>query len=208
MMGILFRIVVSVGVKLSVSFSFLWDKLWVLVYKHSMKHCGRDVYLRPMSSDLKGLWNLSIGDGSSIPKGSVFYCTEAPLTIGKKVIFGPNPTIITGDHRIDFIGRFIMDSNDKLPENDAPVTVEDDVWAGANITILKGVTIGRGSVIAAGAVVTKSCPPYSIIGGVPAKILKFRFTVDEVLEHEKALYSESQRLSREELERQRVFFLK
>lgn len=151
---------------------------------------------------------MSIGDGSSIPKGSVFYCTEAPLTIGKKVIFGPNPTIITGDHRIDFIGRFIMDSNDKLPENDAPVTVEDDVWAGANITILKGVTIGRGSVIAAGAVVTKSCPPYSIIGGVPAKILKFRFTVDEVLEHEKALYSESQRLSREELERQRVFFLK
>lgn len=208
MMGILFRIVVSVGVKLSVSFSFLWDKLWVQVYKHSMKHCGRDVYLRPMSSDLKGLWNLSIGDGSSIPKGSVFYCTEAPLTIGKKVIFGPNPTIITRDHRIDFIGRFIMDSNDKLPENDAPVTVEDDVWAGANITILKGVTIGRGSVIAAGAVVTKSCPPYSIIGGVPAKILKFRFTVDEVLEHEKALYSESQRLSREELERQRVFFLK
>ena len=207
-MGILFRNVVAVGVKLSVSFSFLWDKLWAQVYKHSMKHCGRDVYLRPMSSDLKGLWNLSIGDGSSIPKGSVFYCTEAPLTIGKKVIFGPNPTIITGDHRIDFIGRFIMDSNDKLPENDAPVTVEDDVWAGANITILKGVTIGRGSVIAAGAVVTKSCPPYSIIGGVPAKILKFRFTVDEVLEHEKALYSESQRLSREELERQRVSFLK
>ena len=101
-----------------------------------------------------------------------------------------------------------MDSHDKLPENDAPVTIEDDVWAGCNVTILKGVTIGRGSVIAAGAVVTKSCPPYSKIGGVPAKILKFRFTVDEVIEHEKALYPKSQRLSREMLERQRQPFLK
>lgn len=168
-----------------------------------MKHCGKNVYLRPMSSDLKGLWNLSIGDGSSIPKGSTFYCTEAPLTIGRKVIFGPRPTIITGDHRTDVIGKFIMDSHDKLPENDAPVVIEDDVWTGANVTILKGVTIGRGSVIAAGAVVTKSCPPYSIIGGVPAKVLKYRFTIAEVLEHEAKLYSIEQRLTREQLEQSR-----
>lgn len=193
----------TIIIKFSLSFSYLWDKLWVPFYKRSMKHCGRGVYLRPMSSDLKGLWNMSVGDGSSIPKGSTFYCTEASLTIGRKVIFGPRPTIITGDHRIDVLGKFIMDSTEKLPDNDAPVTVEDDVWAGANITILKGVTIGRGSVIAAGAVVTRSCPPYSIIGGVPAKVLKFRFTVDEVIEHERLLYPEDMRLAREELERQR-----
>lgn len=52
-----------------------------------------------------------------------------------------------------------MDSHEKLPENDAPVIIEDEVWCGANVTILKGVTIGRGSVVAAGAIVTKSCPP-------------------------------------------------
>ena len=193
----------TIIIKFSLSFSYLWDKLWAPFYKRSMKRCGKGVYLRPMSSDLKGLWNMSVGDGSSIPKGSTFYCTEAPLTIGRKVIFGPRPTIITGDHRIDVFGKFIMDSTEKLPDNDAPVTVEDDVWAGANITILKGVTIGRGSVIAAGAVVTRSCPPYSIIGGVPAKVLKFRFTVDEVIEHERLLYPEDMRLAREELERQR-----
>lgn len=152
-----------------------------------MKYCGKNVYLRPISSDLKGLWNLSVGDYTSIPKGSTFYCTEAPLTIGRKVIFGPKPTIITGDHRIDVIGKYIMDSNDKLPENDLPVVIEDDVWAGANVTILKGVTIGRGSIIAAGAVVTKSFPPYSIIGGVPAKLIKRRFTDAQIAEHEKLL---------------------
>ena len=175
------------GHKLSLIPSYFYDKLLAVFYKGAMKYCGKHVYLRPSSSDFKGLWNMSIGDYTSIPKGSVFYCTEASLTIGKKVIFGPRPTIITGDHRIDVVGKYIMDSNDKLPENDAAVVIEDDVWIGANVTILKGVTIGRGSVVAAGAVVTKSCPPYSIIGGVPAKLLKMRFTQAEIIEHEKRL---------------------
>lgn len=157
-----------------------------------MKYCGKDVYFRPISSDFKGLWNLSIGDNSSIPKGAVFYCTGAPLTIGKNVIFGPHPTIVTGDHRIDVIGNYIIDNYDKLPENDVPVTIEDDVWCGANVTILKGVTIGRGSVVAAGAVVTKSFPPYSIIGGCPAKLIKMRFTSDQINKHEKILAKQKQ----------------
>lgn len=112
---------------------------------------------------------------------------------GKKVLFGPHPTIITGDHRIDVLGKYIADVTveEKFVngENqyDQPVTIEDDVWCGANVTILKGVTIGRGSVVAAGAVVTKSFPPYSIIGGVPAKLLKMRFTEEEIKKHEEAL---------------------
>lgn len=166
---------------------YLWDKFLYFFYKSAMKHCGKGVYLRPSKCDFKGLKNLSIGDGTSIPKGSVFYCTEAPLNIGKKVVFGPRPTIITGDHRIDVIGSYIMDNVTKLPENDAPVVIEDDVWCGANVTILKGVTIGRGSVIAAGAVVTCSIPPYSIAGGVPAKILKKRFSEAEIIKHEELL---------------------
>lgn len=166
--------------------SYLWDWLWVPIWKRAMRHCGRGVYIRPMSSDIKGVHNLSVGDGTSIPKGATFYCTNAPLTIGCKVIFGPHPTIITGDHRTDIIGKCIVDVTDaeKLPENDLPVVIEDDVWCGANVTILKGVTIGRGSVVAAGAVVTTSFPPYSIIGGVPARLLKKRFTEDEIREHE------------------------
>lgn len=175
-------------IKLSVIIPWLWDKFLCLFYKQAMKYCGKGVYLRPSKSDLKGLWNMSIGDGTSIPKGAVFYCTEAPLTIGRKVVFGPRPTIITGDHRIDVIGHYILDNMDKRPENDAPVTIEDDVWCGANVVILKGVTIGRGSVIAAGAVVTQSIPPYSIAGGVPARVLKQRFSQEEINEHEHILY--------------------
>lgn len=176
-------------VKLSVAPAYLWDALWAPIYKRTMAHCGKGVFLRPMSSDIKGYENLRVGDGTSIPKGSTFYCTKAPLTIGKKVIFGPKPTIITGDHRIDVIGKHLIDvtDNEKLPENDLPVTIEDGVWIGANVTILKGVTIGRGSIVAAGSVVTKSCAPYSIIGGVPAKLIKMRFSEDEIIEHERLL---------------------
>ena len=81
------------GVKISLSFSYIWDVLWAPFWKRSMKYCGKGVFIRPMSSDLKGIENPSVGDYTLIPKGSTFYCTIAPLTIGKKVIFGPKPTI-------------------------------------------------------------------------------------------------------------------
>lgn len=183
---------------------FLLDKIYAFFIKRKMNRCGRHVYLRPMSSDFKGIENFRIGNHVSIPKGSTFYSTKAMLTVKDNVIFGPNPTIITGDHRIDVIGTPIIDSHESLPQNDMAVTIEEDVWTGANIVILKGVTIGRGSIIAAGAVVNKSCPPYSIIGGIPAKVLKYRFSIEECIEHEKQIYPVNQRYSEQHLEQSRA----
>ena len=71
-----------------------------------------------------------------------------------------------------------------------------------------GVTVRRGTTVAAGAVVTKSTAPYSIVGGIPAKHLKFYWTIDQIIEHEKALYPEGERLSREELETYFAAYLK
>ena len=123
-----------------------------------------------------GIKNISLGNNVSIGYKNTFYCTKAEIIIGDDVIFGPNVTIITGDHRIDILDRPIasIKDNEKLPENDLPVIFEGDNWIGANSTILKGVTVGKGAVIAAGSVVTKSVPPLAIVGGVPAKIIKYR----------------------------------
>lgn len=65
---------------------------------------------------------------------------------------------------------------------------------------MPGVQIGRGATVAASSVVTKSIPPYSICAGVPARFIKFYWTIDQILEHEKQLYSVDERFSREELE--------
>lgn len=106
-------------------------------------------------------------------------------------MFGPHVSIRGGDHRTDIVGRFVDEIKDcdKIPENDQDVIFEGDNWIGMNVTILKGVTIGRGSIVAAGAVVTNSTPPYSIVGGVPAKVLKMRFSDVEIQKHETLLYN-------------------
>lgn len=65
----------------------------------------------------------------------------------------------------------------------------------------KNIEIGRGSVIAAGAVVTKDVPPYAIVSGVPAKVRRFRFEVDDILHHEETLYAEDEKFTRKELEK-------
>ncbi len=61
-----------------------------------------------------------------------------------------------------------------------PIVIEDDVWIGANVTVQGGVRIGRGSIVAAGAVVSKDVPPFSIVGGIPAKVMKDRFDVETI----------------------------
>lgn len=121
--------------------------------------------------------NIRLGDHVYIGPGATLMAADAPLEIKGHFMSGPGLTIVTGDHRIDIRDKYMdeVTVEEKLPENDQPVIIEEDVWCGANVTILKGVTIGRGSVIAAGAVVTKNVGEYEIWGGVPAKKIKNRF---------------------------------
>lgn len=110
-------------------------------------------------------------------------------------------TVHTGNHA-RIIGLYVTDITEanKPKGYDRDVIVEEDVWIGCNVTLLSGVTIGRGTTVAAGAVVAKSMPPYCICGGVPAKFIKFYWTIDQILEHESKLYSETERFTREQLE--------
>lgn len=136
---------------------------------------------------IAGSRNIVMDNNVTIGPGATIYTTGAKLIIKHHVVIGPNLTIITGDHNVSVLGNYICETMWKRPEDDQDVTIESDVWIGCNVTILKGVTIGRGSVVAAGAVVTKSCPPYSVIGGVPAKVIKKRFSEEEILKHEEML---------------------
>ena len=163
-------------------------------YKKMLRGCGSSVRFSALTSDFT-YRNITIGNDVYIGPHALFLCTESQIFIGNKVLFGPHVTIIGGDHRITDVGRFIYDVLDKHPEDDQDVHIEDDVWIGTNTTLLKGVTVGRGAVVAAGALVTKDVPPYAIVGGVPAKVLKYRFTPEQIQEHERQLYAQDKRLT-------------
>lgn len=154
------------------------------IKKNSLGRYGKNVILAP-GIKLYGIENIFIGNNVSINSGSIFMCTRAKIYIYDHVMFGPNVTVLTGSHRTDLLGR-TMDSvreDEKLPENDQDIIFEGDNWICSRAVILKGVTIGRGSIVAAGAVVTKNVPPYSVVGGVPAKVIKMRFEGKELADH-------------------------
>lgn len=109
-----------------------------------------------------------IGDNSSLGVDAKIY---GPLTIGRDVMMGPEVVVITTTHHADRLDVPMIQQGVSAPD---PVTIEDDVWIGQRVLILPGVTIGRGSIIAAGAVVSRSIPPYSLAGGVPAKVIRQR----------------------------------
>lgn len=129
--------------------------------------------------------NICCGNNVSIGPNAYFMNGRAKIYIGDCVMFGPHVTIITGDHRTDLCGRYMITikNEEKLPENDKNVIFEGDNWIGANSTILKGVFVGRGSIIAAGALVTKDVPAFSIVGGVPAKVIRMRFENEDLKQH-------------------------
>ncbi len=145
--------------------------------------------------------NITIGEDVHLGLRPILMAAKSEIVIGKKVMFGPQVVLIGGGHNTSEVGRFMVDVHEKRPEDDRGVIIEDDVWIGCRAMILRGVRIGRGSIIAAGSVVTKSVPPYSIMAGTPARPLKRRWDVETILRHEEALYPASERLSREDLER-------
>ena len=130
------------------------------------------------------------------------------MTLNAKFIMKPHSgaaeglRVTTGNHAM-ILGRFYrtITEAEKPRGLNKDVIVESDVWIGINVTILAGIAIGRDCTIGACSLVNKSTPPYCIVAGVPAKPIKFKWTFDEILEHEKALYPEEERYTREQLEK-------
>jgi acetyltransferase-like isoleucine patch superfamily enzyme len=145
--------------------------------------------------------NVYLYENSHIGPHSIILASKARFILKKQSGSAGHLVVVTGNHaRIE--GRYYRSIKEiEKPDNmDKDVIVNEDVWMGLNVTLLSGVEIGRGATIASGAVVTKSIPPYCIAGGVPAKFIKFYWTIDEILKHEEKLYPENERYSKTALE--------
>lgn len=117
--------------------------------------------------------NITIGDNCLINHNCLIQAGKseyAKITIGNYVHTGVNVMMMAFNHGF-YTREMPTKEQDYL---DAPIVIEDDVWIGAGSIILAGVTIGKGAIIAAGAVVNRDVPPYAIVGGVPAKVIKMR----------------------------------
>lgn len=132
--------------------------------------------------------NVYIGNHSVIGSRCLLWTTNAKIMIGDYVLLGPQVSCISGNHITDKIGKHICeyseeDKKQSSTKYDADIVIDDGVWIGANATILSGVHIAEGCVIAAGAIVTDDTVPYGIYGGVPAKLIKMRFTQEQIEQH-------------------------
>lgn len=167
------------------------------LYKHKFKYFGKNSKIFKMEAYLN-LDKISIGSESTIEKGALLRCysidgTIGEINIGNNVNIGLNVNI-SSCKKITIcdgvlLGRNVMindnshgNTNSRADLMDNPVTrplvskgsikIEENVWIGENAIILSGITIGHNSIIGANSVVTKNVPPFSIVGGIPAKILK------------------------------------
>jgi acetyltransferase-like isoleucine patch superfamily enzyme len=147
-----------------------------LFYYTTLPICGEGLYMHPNVA-FYFPQNVTLGNDVHMNRG-VCITAKAPIRIGNDVLIGPYVVINSGNHTY---------SDSTVPiriqgHSAAPITIGDDVWIGAHATILPGVTIGRGAVVAAGAVITHDVPPYAITAGVPARVIKLRTAVPRTAE--------------------------
>ena len=143
---------------------------------------GKDVHVQLTTTFFSPHEETVIGDHVGIGQNCEFGCD---IRIGNHVLIGSGCGFLSRDaHTAHVPGATIYES----PRGDKyGIKVGDDVWIGFNTIVLSGVTIGRGSIVGAGSVVTSDVPPYSISFGSPSRVSRSRFTPQQIAEHERIL---------------------
>ena len=130
------------------------------------KSFGKNVDIGP-KVEFFNLRNSEIGNNSGIGA----YSSIGTVKIGNFVMMGTHCLILSQNHRFDDLEIPMCQQGF---QEDMPVVIEDDVWIGSKVIITPGVTVGRGSIIGAGSVVTENVEPYTIVGGNPARVIRRR----------------------------------
>lgn len=147
-----------------------------LKWKLLIKDMGRDVSIAQRCSFTRPSL-VKMGNRIFINSDCKFILHDEGITINDYVAIGPGCTFITAN--TDYSEwKVPMAIRDKKISK--PIVIEEDVWIGASVIILPGVTVSRGAIVAAGAVVTKNVPSYSIVGWVPAKVIGWRFDKETI----------------------------
>lgn len=143
----------------------LFERIRSMLVHGYVDHCGKFVNIQPHAIIAR---RCSIGDYSGVGRNCMI---QGGVKIGKHVMMGPDVFIYTQNHNFR---RTDISMDQQGWSDEKPVIIEDDVWIGSRVTILPGVIIGTGCIIGASAVVTKFIPPFCVVAGNPAKVVKNR----------------------------------
>lgn len=158
-----------------------WIKDKIKLYFFRKKWKANNTYNQTIAANIYNINCCSVGKYTYGALRIVNWNNKYILKIGNFCSIAQNVTfILDGDHYVNHLSTYPFKTKIVSGElegvSKGNIIIDDDVWIGYGATILSGVHIGQGAVIAAGAVVTRDVPPYAIVGGIPAKILKYRFT--------------------------------
>ncbi len=137
-------------------------------------------------------------------KGFYFISPGSRLYIKKFTTLAPYVTVVTGNHIASVSIPQNLLGQAHINDKEKDMHIGSDVWIGTRATLVYGAEISRGAIVGACSLVNKYVPPYAIVAGVPAKIIGCKFSKEQIIEHEKWLYSEDERMSEEELDK--LFF--
>ncbi len=177
----------------------LWNSYKEKRIKKRLGYCGKDNnILQPFYTGMPQ--NIFLDDYTLIQPFCNFIIAGGTVTIKKWSSLSFGCTVVTGNH-VPTVGinQRILERY-HINDNEEGVCVDEDCWVGTKAILLSGTHLQRGTIVGAGAIVNKSYPPYSVLVGVPARIIASKFTIDEIMEHEKKLYPENERFSRKYLE--------
>lgn len=179
-----------------------FKSLFFNVRKRDFAECGENVILE-YPCKVSRPQNVFVGNNVGIRSFFIFISGGGRLYIQDNVDISNHLTVVTNAHIITPPSHmWQVDCNRQhLGDVESDVIIESDVWIGINVTILSGVKIGRGSVIGAGSLVNKSIPPYSIAAGNPCRVIRPKFSIEQILERERLLYPEDMRYSLEEIKK-------
>lgn len=158
------------------------------------EHCiiGKDCSLVPE--------NIFMDDYSIIQDRNNFISYKGKLNIGKYSVFAAGCIIVPDTHRPVVGVPFYVQSQYHIGDEIHNITIKEDCWIGSGSILLSNCSLERGVIVGAGSVVTKSFPPYSVIAGVPAKIIAVKFSKEDIIKHEEVLYPIEDRLSISEID--------
>ncbi|QNM98056.1 acyltransferase [Chitinimonas koreensis] len=159
-----YRLLFRFGPESGRPYALFFPALRVMVARLFLKHCGKDVAI---GSGCDFSPDIELGDRSGLGNRCL---VQGGAIIGRDVMIGPDVKIYTRNHVHADLDRPMREQGVEWKQT----TIGDDVWIGANVIVLPGVTVADHAILAAGSVVTKSVPAYAVVGGNPARILKYR----------------------------------